>query len=90
MPISPNFTATQSYNTPSIFTLTDTSTGTDATITQRRVYLLKANGTYLVPAGTLTNYIQWSVTDVNTRAPLTIDLNVSLSNFIFYPNLKYH
>jgi hypothetical protein len=30
----------------------------------------------LVPAGTLTNYIQWSITNVNTREPLTIDLNV--------------
>lgn len=76
MPISPNFTATQSYSTPSVFTLTDTTTGTDTTVTQRRVYLLKANGTYLVPAGTLTNYILWSITNTTTRAPLTIDLNV--------------
>jgi hypothetical protein len=76
MPISPNFTATQSYSTPSVFTLTDTTTGTDTSVTQRRVYLLKATGTYLVPAGTLTNYILWSITNTTTRAPLTIDLNV--------------
>lgn len=76
MPISPNFTATQSGGTPSIFTLTDTSTGTDITITQRRVFLLKADGTYLVPSGTTTNYILWSITNVNTREPLSVDLNV--------------
>lgn len=76
MPISPNFTATQSAGTPSIFTLTDTSTGTDVTIVKRRVFLLKADGTYLVPTGTTTNYIEWSISNVNTRDPLTIDLNV--------------
>lgn len=76
MPFSPNFSATQSGGTPSIFTLTDTSTGTDTTITQRRIYLLKADGTYLVPTGTLTNYILWSITNTTTRTPLTIDLNV--------------
>jgi hypothetical protein len=76
MPITPNFTATQSSGTPSTFTLTDTSTGTDVTITKRRIYLLKADGTYLVPAGTTTSYIEWSITNVNTRAPLTIDLDV--------------
>lgn len=76
MPISPNFTATQSAGTPSIFTLTDTTTGTDTSVTKRRIYLLKADGSYLVPSGTTTNYIDWAITNVNTREPLTTNLNV--------------
>jgi hypothetical protein len=76
MPITQSFTATQSSGTPSTFTLTDTSTGTDTTITKRRIYLLKADGTYLVPTGTTTSYIDWAITNTTTRQPLTVDLNV--------------
>jgi hypothetical protein len=70
MSLTPNFTASQSSGTPSIITLTDTSTGSDGTIAKRRVYLLQANGTFLVPAGTTTNYIEWNL------AQASIDLNV--------------
>ena len=70
MSLTPNFTASQSSGTPSIITLTDTSTGSDGTIAKRRVYLLQANGTFLVPAGTTTNYIEWNLADTS------IDLNV--------------
>lgn len=70
MAISPSFTASQNSGTPSIITLTDTSTGTDGSITQRRVYLLQSDGTNLVPAGTATPYIVWNI------ANPTISLNV--------------
>lgn len=70
MSLTPNFTASQSSGTPSIITLTDTSTGSDGTIAKRRVYLLQANGTFLVPAGTTTDYIDWNL------AQASIDLNV--------------
>jgi len=63
MAISPSFTASQNSGTPSIITLTDTSTGTDVAITQRRVYLLQSNGQYLVPTGTTTDYIEWDIVD---------------------------
>jgi hypothetical protein len=63
MPLVPNFTASQYSGTPSVITLTDTSTGSDVTITSRRVYLLQANGTFLVPAGTVTDYILWDLVD---------------------------
>ena len=55
MPLVPNFTASQFSGTPSIITLTDTSTGSDVTIAKRRVYLLQSNGTFLVPTGTTTD-----------------------------------
>jgi hypothetical protein len=63
MPFVPNFTASQYSGTPSIITLTDTSTGSDVTIVSRRVYLLQANGTFLVPTGNTTDYILWDLVD---------------------------
>jgi hypothetical protein len=65
MPLVPNFTASQYSGTPSVITLTDTSTGSDVTIASRRVYLLQANGTFLVPAGTTTDYIVWDLVDTS-------------------------
>ena len=70
MPITPNFTASQFSGTPSVITLSDTSTGSDVTIVSRRVYLLQANGTFLVPAGTTTDYVVWDLVDTS------IDLDV--------------
>lgn len=59
----PNFTATQSLAYNNLITLTDTSTGVDLTLTNRRVTILTANGTYLVQSGTTTNYENWSYAD---------------------------
>jgi hypothetical protein len=59
------FTAAQTIGLPSIVTLTDTHTGTDVLVTQRRVYLQKKDGTYLVPAGTTTSYIAWALADAS-------------------------
>ena len=70
MPLVPNVTASQYSGTPSVITLTDTSTGSDVTITSRRVYLLQSNGTFLVPTGTTTDYIVWPL------ANSSIDLDV--------------
>jgi hypothetical protein len=74
MPISPSFTASQNSGTPNLIFLTDTSTGSDVTITKRRIYLLQSNGTYLVPAGTNTDYIEWALVDT------TISLNVLIQD----------
>lgn len=60
MSLVPNFTASQTFGQPSIVDLVDTSTGSDGSITQRRVYLRKADGTFLVPTGTSTEYVAWS------------------------------
>jgi hypothetical protein len=70
MALSPNFSCSQNAGTPSTFTIQDTSTGSDGSVTQRRVYLLQADGTYLVPSGVTTNYIEWPI------ANSTISLNV--------------
>lgn len=60
MPITPNFTVSSNITTPSLMTLTDTSGGSDGAITQRRVYLQQFDGTYLVPTGTTTSYVEWA------------------------------
>ena len=80
MAISPNFSASQNYGTPNIITLTDTSTGSDGTIAKRRVYLLQSNGQYLVPTGTTTNYIDWSLADTSISLDvLTQDTALSIT-----------
>jgi len=71
MPFIPSFTATQLYATPNILRIVDTSTGSDIDINDRQIYLRKADGTYLVPQGTKTNYISWLYDDGNV-----IDINV--------------
>ena len=63
MPFVANFTASQPVGEPSVILLTDTSTGSDGAITQRRVYLRQANGEFLVPSGTSTDYIEWDYAD---------------------------
>ena len=70
MAIVPNFTCTQPLGESSVITIEDTSTGSDAGILGRRVYLRTAEGTFLVPEGTSTEYIEWDYADS------TIDIDV--------------
>jgi hypothetical protein len=67
---TPNFSATESLGTPENVTLTDTSTGSDGTLTSRRVYFQLANGEYLVQEGTTTDYEVWPIADT------TIELDI--------------
>jgi len=68
--LTPNFSVSQLAGSPSAFTLLDTSSGSDAGITVRWVYLLQADGTYLVPEGTETDYIVWNYAEPS----ITLDL----------------
>jgi hypothetical protein len=70
MPFVANFAATQPVGEPSVITLTDTSTGSDGAITQRRVYLRTEDGSFLTPANNPTDYIEWAYADS------TIDIDV--------------
>ena len=54
-----SFSTTQNLGEPSQIVFTDDSTGSDSNITSRRIYLRKADGTFLVPTGTTTDYIVW-------------------------------
>lgn len=57
---APNFTAVQVAGSLITMRLTDTSEGSDGSISTRRVYVRLADGTYLKPAGTDTDYFLWS------------------------------
>ncbi len=63
MSFSPSFSFSQPIGNPSIIIFTDTSSGSDANITTRKIYLRKSDGLYLVPTGTTTDYIEWSYSD---------------------------
>lgn len=58
--LTPNFTASQNSGSPETCTFADTSTGSDVNISQRRIFLLQANGEYLVESGTTTDYEEWA------------------------------
>lgn len=61
MPIVPSFTASQAPSAPGTIILTNTSTGSDVTVTEIRVFITDAGGNYIVPAGTTTQYIVWAL-----------------------------
>jgi hypothetical protein len=56
----------------------DTSTGSDATLTERRIYLQKYDQSYLVPTGTLTDYIVWDIDDATITLTDILDKDYAL------------
>jgi hypothetical protein len=70
MPLTPNFSVSQLAGSPESFTVTDTSSGSDGAITVRWLYLLQADGTYLVPEGNTEDYIVWAYAEPS----ITLDL----------------
>ncbi len=74
MPLNPAaFSVTQSLAEPSQITLTDTSSGSDATLTTRRIYILLANGNWLQDDGSESSteaYIIWPYGDTS----ITLDV----------------
>jgi len=70
MALTPSIAVSQSAATPNEVTITDDSTGSDAAITQRRVYVQDAEGNYLVESGTTTDYEQWAYSD----SSITLDI----------------
>lgn len=82
-----NFSVSQTIGVPESFTLTDTSTGSNVLITQRRVYLQKSDGTYLVPSGTTTDYIEWDWVD-STILLDVLDKDYALSILVQWLNVS--
>jgi len=72
MAITANFSSTESLSTPSQVTFTDTSTGSDGTLTVRHLYIQLANGSYLTESGesTTPTYTVWDYSD----ASITLDI----------------
>ena len=71
MPLVASFSAAQTPGVPGTILLTDTSTGTDVAVTQRRVYIQTAAGDYLVEEGTTTEYEAWGDFPATTELTLT-------------------
>lgn len=63
MPITPSFAIIPS-NSPSLVILSDTSTGSDVTLTSRTVYIYQSDGTLFVPA------VTWAIAD----SSITLDI----------------
>lgn len=63
MAIVPSISVSQSAITPQNVTVTDTSSGSYGTITQRRIFVSNANGEYLTGNGVL-NYTEWPIANI--------------------------
>lgn len=98
VPLTPNFSATQTVGSPSIVTITDSSTGSDVAVTQRRVYLQTSTGSFLVSSGTTTEYNAWSILDTSIDIDcLTKDYGLKIvvqwlnvSNVVLYDKTSYY
>src|SRR6185369_9263369 len=71
MPFVPGFTAIQTVGLPEIITLTDTSTGSDSAISERRIYFTTGYNTFLTLSGSSTSYVLWPL-------PLATPISVSV------------
>jgi len=63
MALSTAFSIAQSFLNPSLAIAEDLSTGTDAAVTQRRIFFQTTSGTYLVESGVSTDYNAWPLAD---------------------------
>ena len=59
MPITPNFSTSQTLGVPESINFTDISAGSDVNIVTRHVYMQAYDGTFLVQEGTTTDYEIW-------------------------------
>ena len=92
MPLSTAFTISQSAISPEDVTATDTSTGSDAAVTKRRIFFQQTAGTYLVESGIATDYEAWAYADtsdtwdiLDTDQALSITVQwLSVANAILY------
>ena len=99
MALTQDFSTEQVVGYPSQIVLTDDSTGTDAAVTQRRIYLVDSEGEYVVPTGTTTDYVNFPLvllaTDEITIDCLTedaaLDITVQwldVSNVVLYSKTR--
>lgn len=71
MALTVSFTASSVSGEPSQILFSDTSTGTDVAVTNRRLYISDDTGAFIVEAGTSTEYEIWALPLINT---ITLDL----------------
>jgi len=71
MALTVSFTAESVAGSPSDILFSDTSTGSDGTITSRRIYVSDKDGNFIVESGTTTEYEVWAL-------PLATDITLDL------------
>jgi hypothetical protein len=64
MSFTQSFSVLQSPQSPALLFFKDTSTGSDISITSRRIYIQGWDGNFIVPVGTTTDYIVWPLLDI--------------------------
>jgi hypothetical protein len=85
MALTQNFSTTQTLGAPSLINFEDTSSGSDATITTRRIWLIKADGTYLEDVDAGTEYWLWDYDD-DTIIIDTLDKDYCLNVLVQWLN----
>ena len=67
MPLSVSFSISQSSLNPAAVTATDDSTGSDAAVTQRRIFFQNSQGQYITTSGTSSTsaYEAWAYADTS-------------------------
>ena len=103
MPFVASYKYEQLFDTPTVLRITDTSTSKstfssifddtfyqDGFVSTRKIYIRKADGAYLVPKGTETDYIQWDI--VNSIDLDILDKDYALeikieADVYFYPTI---
>lgn len=78
MPLIPEFSVTQDFSDLDILVISDTSTGSDGGVAKRRVYLVAADGTPVVPANSTTTYVEWSYSTSQIRIGSILDRDYSI------------
>ena len=84
MALTVNFSTSQTHGSPGDIIFTDTSTGTEGSVTQRRIYIQAADGEYLVETGTSTQYEVWSGFPGTTTITLSDIFYLDVSNLYSY------
>lgn len=74
MALSVAITSAQSLGTPSIIVLTDASTGTDATVTNRKVYLRTATNQYLTETQQSSSSVAFTNWPISDGATINLDV----------------
>lgn len=82
--ITVSFSATQVVGSPENIVITDSSTGSDVTAVNRRLYFTDSSGAYVVPSGTNTDYVLFPLSEGASKTVSNIllkdmALNVTLS-----------
>lgn len=72
MALTVNFSCSQQVGAPEDIDFDDTSTGVDAAVVKRRIYIRNSSGEYLVESGNDEEYSEWNDFPTTTTITLTV------------------